>query len=186
MIAVVCAHCGKLTDKAAGHVNRTRAVGGKLFCDRACFGLDRRKHKTVTAKRAEKREYDAEYRQRNRAMLKEKKADYFRRTYDADVARAYRKARMGLHVAYCQREEYKRWKSDYDRRYRAREYGDFADAFMLVLDIDNEVDARMSDYEVRMANGTINKAMQRRREHARTFGREPQAGAVGNAQRDQE
>jgi DNA-directed RNA polymerase subunit RPC12/RpoP len=49
-----CAHCGKTADKPSGHVNRARENGMKLFCDRRCFGLDRRTEKTKAQRIAEK------------------------------------------------------------------------------------------------------------------------------------
>lgn len=161
----LCAHCGSEADRPTGHVKRSRARGHRLFCSRKCGGLGRRQHKPKAQKVFEKRLYDMEYRAKNRAMLKAKKHAYFRATYDPAKAAVERKRRMPKHVEYCRRPEYKKWKSNYDRQYRAREYGAWAECYLLLLDIDNEVNSRMSDYDVRMANGTLNKRQQRRREH---------------------
>lgn len=38
-----CAHCGAVADKPAGHVNRARAGGARLFCGRECFAIARLK-----------------------------------------------------------------------------------------------------------------------------------------------
>lgn len=38
-----CAHCGTVTDKPAGHVNRARARGVRLFCSIRCFATVRQK-----------------------------------------------------------------------------------------------------------------------------------------------
>ena len=176
-----CAHCGKLADKPAGHVNRARKRGLSLYCDRVCSGLGRRTGKTKAQKVEEKRLYDMEYRRKNRALLKAKKAEYFQRTYDPTKAAEERKARMPYHVEYCRRPEYREWKREYDRRYRAeKDYGEFADCFLLVMDIRAECLSQQSDYEIRYAKGRVAMTQQRRREHDRTFRKEPEIGPLGN------
>lgn len=159
-----CAHCGSQTDKPAGHVNRARANGMKLFCSRKCFGLDRRKHKTAAQKKEEKRRYDIEYRAKNLETIKAKKKAYFQRTYDRKAAAEYRKQRMHLHVEYCRRPEYRAWKREYDRKYRAKEFGAFAEAYMLTLDLNREIKERTSRHEVKYQNGATNKAQRRKRQ----------------------
>ena len=89
-----CAHCGKAADKAAGHVNRARAAGLNLYCNRRCSGLGRRSGKTKAQKREEKRLYDIVYRAKNREKRKAQKREYHERTYDPVKAAAYRKTRM--------------------------------------------------------------------------------------------
>ena len=159
-----CAHCGAQTDRPAGHVNRARANGMKLFCGRKCFGLDRRKHKTTAQKKEEKRLYDLEYRAKNLEAIKAKKKAYFQRTYDRKAAAEYRKQRMHLHVEYCRRPEYRAWKREYDRKYRAKEFGAFAEAYMLTLDLNREIKERTSRHEVKYQNGATNKAQRRKRQ----------------------
>ena len=111
----------------------------------------------------EKRIYDMAYRKKNRAMLKAKKAAYFQRTYDPAKAAVERKKRMPLHVAYCRQPRYKAWKRQYDRNYRAREYGPFADAYLLIVNLNREIKGRMSNYEIRSQNETLNKRQSRTR-----------------------
>jgi len=77
--------------------------------------------------KAEKSAYDKEYRRKNRAILKAKKAAYFQRTYDPARAAKERKKTMTKHVEYCRRPEYKKKKSTYDRQREAAEYGEFAE-----------------------------------------------------------
>lgn len=159
-----CAYCGETADKPAGHVNRSRARGLNLYCSRRCSGLGRRgPAKSLAQKRAEKAAYDSEYRRKNRAMLKAKKAAYFRTTYDPEAARIERKKRAAFHAEYCRRPSYKLWKREYDRRYRARQYGPFADAYQLTIELTREIKSRSSDYEIRQANETGNKAQKRDR-----------------------
>lgn len=158
-----CAHCGKRSDKPNGAVNRAAAIGAPLFCDRTCAGLARRKGKTKAQRVEEKRLYDQAYRAENLAMLKAKKAAYHKRTYDPATAAAYRKKRMPYHVEYCRRPEYRMKKSTYDRHRRAAEYGDFADAFQLTIDLNREIKRRASNEEIKWQNGTANKSQFRKR-----------------------
>lgn len=159
-----CAHCGKTNDKAAGHVNRARAAGLNLYCDRRCSGLGRRDGKTTAQRKEEKRLYDIQYRAKNLEWIKAKKRAHFQRTYDRKAAAEYRKQRMHLHVEYCRRPEYKAWKKEYDRKYRAKEFGDYAEAYMLTLDLNREIKERTSRHEVKYQNGGTNKAQRRKRQ----------------------
>ena len=163
-----CAHCGKTAERPAGSVNRSRAAGMSLFCGRRCFGLDktRRLRKSKAQCVEAKRLYDAEYRRKNLAEIKAKKAAHFKRTYDPAKARIDRKKTMRRHVEYCRRPEYKQWKREYDRHLRASEYGSFAEAYMLVLDLNREIKERMTSYEIKRQNGTFGNAQARRRTSA--------------------
>jgi hypothetical protein len=162
---ITCVYCGKATDKSPGHVNRARKTGKSLYCNRRCFGLARRKHVPKSVKRLNKAIYDAAYRKKNRTVLKAKKHDYFMRTYDPDKARIERKKRSAAHAEYCRQPEYKRWKADYDRKRRDDiSYGPFAEAARLCIDLNRAIKERMTDEQIRQANGTFNKIQQRRRE----------------------
>lgn len=179
-----CAHCTKLTDRPTGHVNRARAQGRKLFCSRECFGLDRRQWKSVEQRKEEKRLYDAEYRLRDVEALKARKAEYYQRTKDPVKEAAKRKERMPLHVEYCRRPEYRAKKKIYDRKYRAeKHYGELADCFLLVMEIRDECLSRMTDYEIRLEKGTLNKSLQRKRDYERSVRNSPEIGALGHLER---
>lgn len=159
-------NCGAWAEKPTGAVNRARAAGLNLYCDRACSGVGRRKGKTAEQRRAEKAAYDAEYRARNAARIKADKAEYFRRTYDPEKAAIERQARMPRHVEYCRRPEYRKWKREYDMRFRdTKNYGAFAESARLLRDLEAECLSRMSRYEIYQANGLLNKAKQRRKDH---------------------
>src|SRR5690242_12469550 len=133
---IVCAQCGEEADKAASHVNRARRNGDNLYCSRECSGLGRRTNKTAEQRKEEKRLYDIEYRARDVEGRKARKAEYYQRTKDRAKEAEARKRRMPTHVEYCRRPEYRAWKKTYDRQYRAvKFYGDFADCFLLVMDI---------------------------------------------------
>lgn len=159
-----CAHCRKVGDKPTGEVNRAREAGLKLFCNRRCFGRARRKHKTKAQLVAEKKAYDAEYRKNNREMLKAKKHEHFKRSYDPVEAAKVRKARMPYHVQYCRQPAYKAWKREYDRRHRAAEFGEFAEAYMLTIDLNREIKGRKTNAEIKYENGCTNKSQRRERE----------------------
>jgi hypothetical protein len=161
-----CAHCRKPSDKRSCDVRRAREAGLNIYCNRHCAGLGRRSDKTKAQKVAEKREYDAAYRQKNLTTLKAKKREYFKRTYDPVKAAVERKKRMPRHVEYCRRPEYKAWKREYDRRYRAAEFGEFAEAYMLTIDLNREIKGRMTNEEIAHSNGTQNKTQRRRRASA--------------------
>ena len=159
-----CAHCGKTADKAAGHVNRARERGLNLYCNLRCSGLGRRRHKTKAQKREEKRLYDIVYQAENREKRLAQKREYHKRTYDPVKASEVRKKRMPLHVEYCRQPKYKAWKKGYDRKYRAAEYGEFAEAYMLTLDLNREIKERDTNDQIKYQNGGTNKAQRRRRE----------------------
>jgi hypothetical protein len=148
-------------------VRRARRDGKRLFCNRRHAGLARRTHKTKAQKVEEKRIYDAEYRAINLASIKAKKHAHFKRTYDPKKAAVERHKKMHLHVEYCRRPEYRAYKSQYDRKHLAKKnYGAFAECALIARDLHAEVRARMSDYDVRTANLTLNKTQRRKRNHA--------------------
>lgn len=179
-----CSHCGMEADRPSGHVNRSRAAGMNIYCSRDCLGLGRRKEKTEEQRKYEKRIYDMQYRDLNSAAIKAKKADYYQRTRDPVKEAEKRKGRMSLHVEYCRRPEYRAWKKSYDRQYRAvKHYGAFADCFLLVMDIRDECLSRMTDYEIRLEKGTINKALKRKRDDQRTHSNASENGPLGNLER---
>ena len=183
---VRCAHCGSETDKPTGAVNRAWARGLLVYCNRKCAGLGRRMHKSKERKIADKAAYDAEYRTKNRERLRAEKSAYYQRTHDPVKEAEKRKERMPYHVEYCRRPEYREWKRDYDRQYRAvKNYGDFADCFLLVMDIRDECLSQMSDYEIRYAKGGFGKTQQRKRDYARTHSQEPEVGPLGDIERYQ-
>lgn len=181
---IECAHCGKQAEKRTAEVNRALVGGYKLYCGRECSGFGRRNGKTTDERKAEKAIYDAAYRQRDPEALKARKAAYYQLTRDPVREAAIRKERMHLHVNYCQRPEYREWKRTYDRQYRAKKYyGDFAECFLLTLAIRDECLSRMTDYEIRLEKGTLNKALQRKRHDQRIDSKESEIGPLGNLER---
>ena len=161
---IMCPQCGTLIYKPVSAVNRARNIGAPLYCGKQCAGLARRKPcKTVEQKKEEKRLYDAQRRRVKAAELKIKHATYYRLHHDRVKEKAYRDAHKEEHNEYCRRPEYKRYKSGYDLRRRANEYGEFAEAYMLTLDLNREIKSRSDNYEIRRQNHTGNKAQERDR-----------------------
>jgi hypothetical protein len=92
-----------------------------------------------------KAKYDKEYRKKNRSRLKDQKAEYFQRTYDPKAAAVERKKRMPLHVEYCRQPWYKKWKKEYDKKRRASAFGEFKDAYAVLLELKKEISRQMPD-----------------------------------------
>lgn len=177
-----CAYCGKVNDKWAGHVNRARARGLNLYCNRKCSGLGRRDGKTRAERAEAKRLYDIEYRAKNLERILVRKKEYHKRTYDPVKAAEQRKKTMPRHVEYCRRPEYKRWKKTYDKNYRAkRDFGPFAEAAMVLQDLNFEIKGRGDRHEIKYQNGGTNKAQRRKRQaEAQERGRNSRRGGAGN------
>lgn len=162
-----CDYCKNHVNQNNGAINRARKKERPIFCNRICSGLGRRKNKTPQQKKEEKRLYDIHYRETN-PTLKARKAAYYQKTRDPEKEREKRKSRMHLHVKYCQQPAYREWKKKYDRKYRCQqEFGEFWESASILLDVENEIDSRMSKYEIYQTNGTLNKHQQRRREYER-------------------
>jgi hypothetical protein len=64
-----------------------------------------------------------EYRAKNLEPSRQRRKRISRRLTTVKAAAEYRKQRMHLHVEYCRRPEYRAWKREYDRKYRAKEFG---------------------------------------------------------------
>ncbi|MDP9954731.1 hypothetical protein J2X97_000368 [Epilithonimonas hungarica] len=157
---IICHYCQKEIEKTAGHVNRAKKMGLNLFCNRECAGFSRRSKLSDIEKKALKAEYDKNYRAENHDSIKKRKADYFKKTYDPAKASVERKKRMPKHIEYCRTEKYKKYKKDYDKKYRAKKnYGDFWECKLLVQEISNEYENR----KIKEQNQLINKSQKRKR-----------------------
>ena len=98
-----------------------------------------------------KAEYDRKYRKKNRARIKARKAAYFQSTYDPVKAAKERQKKMPEHVEYCRRPEYKAWKKKYDRKRQLSKYGEFAEAYNILLLLEKEIRRQEPNREVRYA-----------------------------------
>lgn len=186
-IELQCGWCG-------AHFQRRLVLflrdGPNAYCDRKCSAFGRRKGKTKAQFRTEKKAYDVAYRAKHLRRIKRRKKAYFKRTYDPVKAAIKRKARMPKHVEYCRQPEYRKKKLIYDIGYRAKkEFGSFDESALIVELIQFEVDKRMTNYQIRLQQGTLNKMQNRKkalyekntRIHLKTHGNEPQRRALENA-----
>ncbi|NIA72446.1 hypothetical protein HBA54_28055 [Pelagibius litoralis] len=170
VVEITCAFCGLPANKRAGDVNRSRKQGYAVYCGRKCAGIGRRQNKSAEELKERKRLYDIQYRAKNAQRLKAEKAAYYQRTRDPEKERAIRKAKMAQHVEYCRRPEYRAYKKQYDREYRARmKFGSFWESHMLLVDLETEVNSQASRYEVYMEKGTINKMQKRKRDYEKSY-----------------
>lgn len=161
-LSLICDYCGRRFQRLEAHIVSAPCVHS--FCGRECSGLGRRKGKTADQLKAEKAAYDRIYRAKNIRHIKALKREHFKRTYDPERARIERRAKMPRHVEYCRQPEYRKWKKKYDLKYRSKRlFGPFSESYILLQKIQKEVDKRMSDYQIRMQQGTLNKLQTRRR-----------------------
>lgn len=150
VVKIKCEHCGKLVKKNIGHVNRAKKNGNRLFCNQKCFGKFWRHNKTKKQLKAEKADYDRQYRKKNAEYVKWRAAEYFKKDYAANPEKykKERQRRMKAHVEYCRQPEYRKKKQSYDERYRAYIlYGEFAEAALILKKIENMVDRKMARFD---------------------------------------
>lgn len=158
--------CGKAYKLRKEHFNRALKLGARQFCSWECFSESRRKHIPKNIKISRKREYDIEYRAKNKTSLKFKRAEYFKKTYPLrqEHFRALRKKRMAAHIEYCRQPKYRAKKHIYDReRYAKDKFGEFWESHVLAMQIEEAVLKKISKYEIRLKNKTYNKAQRRAR-----------------------
>ena len=168
LIDFTCNNCGAAAKKERGAYNRATKRGYRNFCSRKCAGEAKKIDRCPNERKERKRIYDAEYRSKNKELLKKKKAEWRRKTYDPERAAQERKSKMAAHVEYCRRPEYKKYKKKYDKEYRARKkYGEYWESFCLLMDIKEEVLKKSNRYQVDLENNKLNKKLRRRRDYER-------------------
>jgi hypothetical protein len=158
-----CPQCATQFDASVSAINHAARINAPLYCGRACAGLARRKPRTEIERKAAKRVYDAQRRINLADRIKAEKAAYFKRTYDHIVAAQKRKKRMPRHVEYCRAPEYKAKKAAYDQRKKFERFGLFAEAAQILAELDQEVKARATRYEIYVANERFTRSAQQRR-----------------------
>ena len=176
---IICPQCGNDVDKAIGEVNRAAKAGLSLYCGRVCAGIARRNPNKLTgdAFKAAKSEYDKARRAKIGEKIRAAKKAAYRLRVETDLEKLrleqkdFRKKRMPKHVEYCRRPEYKKWKAEYDKRYLAQKaYGEFAEAAMILRDVESEVLSRASRYQLDLDAGKLCKSTRRKREYAKAIG----------------
>ena len=163
----VCQQCGAGFERLPAYVNRSISIGAPLYCGRRCTGIARQTPKPTEAEaKAAKAEYDKQYRAQNPEKIKADKLAWYRANHADILARATveRPKKMPYHLEYCRQPAYRTKKSEYDLQLRARkQFGEFSEAFLLLRDVETEINQRASRYEIYSQNGTLNKALRRRR-----------------------
>lgn len=166
-----CRHCGAVVKQPAGAITRAMKLGANLFCGKSCAGLFKSVNgakywMTDAERRAAKSEYDKRRRAQMREEINARKRQYHHATKHAraDVLRAHRVKRREYHAEYCRQPQYVERKAAYDRDLRARkQFGEFAEAFLILQKVEGEVADRATRQEIMQTNGTYNKAQNRRR-----------------------
>jgi hypothetical protein len=160
-----CGYCEGIVPQSQSSIRRALREGKPLYCNRVCFGLARRDPNPPTPdqKKEAKRAYDARRRTEKATEISATKAAYYRRTRDPVKERERRTENMGRHVEYCRRPEYRTYKAAYDREYRAKEYGEYAEAYLLLLELEREIRSQATSYERRRARGYYTRSAQQRR-----------------------
>lgn len=164
LINIECSHCGKTIKKSIGHINRAKKIGLKLFCNKRCFGLSRRSNETIKERKFIKAIYDQLL---TLSMTEEdgelellQKMVYFQMDYAANPEK-YRKERrrkQASHNEYCRQPEYKKWKKEYDEKYRAKKsFGAYWEAAILLKNLDNEIDYRESKRQNKLYHKSTTK-----------------------------
>lgn len=174
-VKIICAQCGSEAMKEAGGVNRSLGKGARVFCSRECVHEARRLHRSLDESKAIKAAYDREY--RDRASVRAKKRAAYHNAVAADPVgmrakeREIRNQNMARHVEYCRRPEYRAKKHEYDiRRGANQRYGPFADAFLVLRDLEAQIASRATWLERAHEKGTINKTQRRKREYGKAVG----------------
>lgn len=158
-----CEYCGVKVKQSQSNIRRAIREHKPLYCDRACAGLARRV--SLEQKKDQKRIYDAQRRVDLADEISAQRAAYYQRTRDPAKERARRAAHMDRHVEYCRQPEYRAYKKDYDQQRSAQQYGEYADAYLLLVDLEREIRSRSTHYERLKARGYYTRtAQQRRRE----------------------
>ncbi len=165
-----CDHCREAFE--APKAQRGRGTCKHIYCGKRCTGLARRVPSTKAQRRANKAAYDKAYREATAEKRKANHAEWFRRTYSYEKGKAARRARREEHrryiAAYNADPANKAAKQAYDLALRAAEYGPFADAWRILLDLEREIRRMVPDkYERLKARGYYDREnAQRRRRNA--------------------
>lgn len=158
---VNCDHCGKEFEKYTGHVNRARRSGYRIYCGRVCSGLARRHGQTIEERKAIKAAYDREYRARH-PEKKIAQKNYERSPAGRAMQKRNRNKFKQSHLEYCRTPEYRKWKKEYDKQYRAKkQFGEFWESAIILNDLDKIL--QPDKHEIRLQKGTYNKSQKRKR-----------------------
>jgi len=161
---VPCLSCGSL-------IQPKNNVRKRKYCSMKCNGVALRKNKTIEQKKQEKKIYDMQYRSEKRDLLKEKKRNYYQKTRHYWLKKLAEKRntpgykeRHREYLSTYWTAERLALKKDYDRKFRAKKrFGPLWEAHYLTVLLNEEVQKRISKYEIYKQTGRLNKALQRSR-----------------------
>lgn len=174
---ISCSFCGRDVEKSVGHINRAESEGRLMFCDRICFGLNRRKNKTTEQKKLEKSEYDKRYLAKNHDKIKAQNQIYNQTTSGRAMQKRNREKFKESHKKYIKTPKYRAWKKVYDRKFQAKkQYGEFWESFLLLRDIEYLIPNR----EVMQQNNLNNKSQKRKRNYEKFKREELERSTLGN------
>jgi len=158
---VICPVCKKEFDAFRGEINRALKNGYDVRCSQACSGLARRKNITPEQFKANKAAYDKKRREEKYLThIKPQKQAYDKTEAGREAQKRRRQTRMPKHVEYCRQPHYKVKKVEYDKRHRSeKNYGEFAEVFLLTEQIFTHIDNRIVKYH----HGLTNKSQIRKR-----------------------
>lgn len=164
-VARKCPQCGSEFLACTGRANRAIKLLAPLYCGKACSSAARRIEVDAETKRTLKAEYDRKRREALADKMKADKRAYYEANRDRLLAQMaeYRKVRMPAHVEYCRRPEYRAKKHECDMQRNAAEYGEWAETWRLLLDLEKEIRSQATAYERRVANGYYTRNAQKRR-----------------------
>lgn len=144
---LTCDHCAAIFERPPGQTNRTKS--GKCFCSHLCAGASRKMDPAEKKRLASERQ--RRWRAANPERVAKTKSDWHLRTYDPEKARESREARKEWHRAYVAKYNVtnREAKAAYDQAYKAAEYGEFAECWLLLKELTSLIREREPSWYLR-------------------------------------
>lgn len=165
-----CSYCNSNLNKTTSEINRSKKEGRKLFCNKTCFALSRKKNESPGIKKERKRLYDINYRGNNKDKICTDKKLYNETKSGRETQKRNRYKFKEYHSEYCKTDKYKSYKKDYDKYYRAKDrYGEYYESFLLIIEIEKEYEKK----DTRLQLNLVNKSQKRKRNYEKTQCKKP-------------
>lgn len=157
---IICPYCKKEADIPKAYVLKARSVGAPKYCSKLCSGLARKIWRTDAEKKAIKKLYDEQYRTREYVKLQKNFAFHLDYRANPEKYRKERQRKMKAHIEYCRKPEYKKWKKQYDHKFRLKKkYGEYWECASIMVSLDKTLNTK----EIKINQGLINKSQKRKR-----------------------
>lgn len=171
---LTCNHCKKTFEEDSRKYKRRlwhlkKGTTKNVYCSMKCSGAAKYVGKEEIRKRhslylKEKMANDPIFRAKRLANKKElyekNKIEIEKRMKEKRATLEYKEFRR----EYLSSKKYKTYKHKYDRVHRCKKkYGQFWEAASILIDLDNEIKKHATKEEIRVTNGTYNKAQFRSR-----------------------